>query len=133
MKTFAKPVAILLGALFAAITLTGCVSLTVEEAKESPHRVIETKRDFWEGRSWSYEGPGEKVVPLSVKCSDFWTRCAKSEDGVIEFYWSQSKHGAVIGQKLVMDGAEWKIECTVVEAWSSEYICAPKQETENDE
>ena len=109
----------------AAILLTGCNQLTVEEIQGSSHRVVETGTDFWEGESWSYIGPDGTERALSENCqTSIWEgRCWTDSEGLVEFRYSKGKSG-ISSERMIFDGVERPMECQTSSFWSGEYVCA---------
>lgn len=107
--------------------------MSLEEAKASPHRIVQTDYDFWstsgsDAYSWSYFGPDGKELKLDQSCGGILALCSKSTDGTIEFRWSSVK-GSLYGDSLRVRGEfndePVAIGCAFENFLDSTYYCAP--------
>jgi len=126
LKVLGRRATAILAVGAAALVLTGCAQeLAIEEIQESPERIIQTGKDFWEGERWSYVNAEGVERALSVDCSEaFSGRCWTDPDGTVEFRYSKGKSG-IGSERLIIDGAELEADCSTLDIWSGEYACAP--------
>lgn len=112
-----------------AVTLTGCSTLTYEEAQASEHRIVQTGYDMVGGYSWSYYGPSGDEVPLTEDCREqaiFAPFCNGSADGSIQFHFVIAKHGALVHESIIVNSEQFEADCASPQpVVALTYVCAP--------
>lgn len=124
-----KIIAVAVAAL-AAVSLAGCSYNTMDDAKATPHSVIElTNASLFESSTFGYVDSEGEVQPLLDCGRDdlFSQRYCKSEGGLVSFSYSTYK-SRIRNATVTVDGVKEELHCTLDgdDTWGGHYICIPK-------